>query len=150
MPTKTYNIFGYKVARGEIALHSADVRVALVMENTTCGTENDGISSLADFTTLDECDGANYSRVALTTQTVTLDDANDRTVFDVNDVEWSALGAGTRKIKGALFYVYGATDDVSTPICYLEYATARTADDSDFLVSWPATGVMVGNTGNAA
>lgn len=150
MSTIAYNYFAYKSARGEVPLHSADIRVALVMTNTTCGTENDGITSLADFTTLDEFDGANYARKPLNNQTVTLDDANDRAVFDADDVEWTELGEGTRPVQGALFYVYGATDDLCIPVCFLEYSTPRIPDSSDFTAAWPAVGPLVLNAGAAA
>jgi len=43
---------------------SADLRIILVMSNTTCDTET-GAQTMSDFTTIDECDGAGYAELDL-------------------------------------------------------------------------------------
>ena len=65
MAPLVYNEFKRGNAAGEIDLNADDIRIALVMTNTTVDTENDAITTIDDFTTLDEMDGANYSRAAL-------------------------------------------------------------------------------------
>ena len=62
MASLIYNEFKRANMAGEIDLNADDIRVALVMTNTTVDTENDGMVNVDDFATLDECDGANYVR----------------------------------------------------------------------------------------
>jgi len=142
MASVIYNEFKRASAAGEIDLNADDIRVALVMSNTTCDTENAGITVLSDFTTLDECDGANYVRKALDSEAVNKDDANNRAEFDATDVTWTALGASTRTVPGALVFKFVSDDDDSIPIAYVELPTALTPDGSNFLLQWNAEGIL--------
>ena len=105
MASVVYNQFKKYIADGTIDLDTNNIWAALVMTNTTVDTQNDGIEHIDDFTTLDECDGANYVRKALASKAVNLDDGNDRAEFDADNVTWSALGNGTRAVQGVLIYV---------------------------------------------
>lgn len=117
-------------------LAALTLEVALVMTNTTVGSENDGIAADSDFTTLDEHDGSGYARQALASKTVTKDDANDRAKFDAADVTFASLGAGTRDVAGVLLLMNdGGT---KRPISYHEYQSPRVADGGDFVVEWRA------------
>jgi len=86
-----------------LALLSADnlddLRMGLVMTNTTADTEVDA-ENPADITTLDEFDGSNYSRQALTSEAVNVDLANDRAEIDFADPTFADIGNGTRQIQG--------------------------------------------------
>lgn len=151
MASVVYNKFKQRNAAGEIDLNLDPLYTILVMTNTTVDTENDGIAEVADFTTLDEMDGANYSSAArqeLDGIAVNLDDANDRAEFDANDETWSALGNGTRAMQGVVLYKDpdddGATlDDASNPvICFVEFAANQNPGGSDFSVAWDAEGII--------
>lgn len=118
--TFTYNNAKHLLGSGSINLSSDDLRVALVMSNSTADTEDDA-SNLAAITTLDEMDGANYARVALAGETFTKDAANNRSEFDADDVVFLSLGAGTRQVKGALIYKHvdgTAANDI--PVAYYD------------------------------
>jgi hypothetical protein len=142
MASVIYNEFKRANAAGEIDLNADDIRVALLMSNTTADTENDTMVYVGDFTTLDECDGANYVRKALANEAVNKDDANDRAEFDADDVTWSALGVGTRQTVGALLYEHVTNDADSPIIAYVEFSGAVTHDGSNFTIEWSAEGIL--------
>lgn len=142
MASVIYNEFKRGSAAGEIDLNADDIRVALLMTNTTADTENDGVNFVADFTTLDEMDGANYVRKALANEAVNKDDANDRAEFDADDVTWTALGNGTRAVQGALVYKHVTNDADSIPIAFIEFAATQNPGGSDFTIQWDAEGLL--------
>ncbi len=143
MASVVYNKFKQRSAAGEIDLDADDIRLRLVMSNTTCDTDNDGIEDLADFGDIDACDGANYVDKALAGEAVNLDDANDRAEFDAADVTWTALGVGTRTTVGVLVYKYvDGSDANDLPIGYVEFSGAVTHDGTDFTIQWSAEGIL--------
>lgn len=142
MASQIYNEFKEELAKANIDLDGDDIRVALLMSNTTADTENDGMNFVDDFTTLDECDGANYVRKALASEAVNKDDPNDRAEFDADDVTWSALGVGTRQTTGALIYKHVTNDTDSIPIAWVEFASAVTHDGTDFTIQWNTEGIL--------
>lgn len=144
MASVVYNEFKRASAAGEIDLDTGgnDIRVALLMTNTTADTENDAKVYVGDFTTLDECDGANYVRKALANEAVNKDDTNDRAEFDADDVTWTALGNGTRAIQGALIYKHVTNDTDSPIIAFVEFSATQNPGGSDFTVSWNAEGIL--------
>lgn len=142
MASFVYNEFKRASAAAEIDLDADDIRVALMMTNTTVDTENDGIVNLDDFSALDEFDGANYVRKALANEAVAKDDANDRADFSADNVTWTALGAGTRAIAGVLVYYHNTDDASSVPIAWIEFSA--TPDGNDFTIKW-AGGATAGD-----
>ena len=119
---------------GTIDLDSNDMRVRLAMTNTTYDTETDSIAFIVDFTTDDIHDGANYVDKALASETVTKNDTSDRGDFSANNLTWTALGAGTRNIAGALLYKFVTNDSDSIPVAWIEFSAA--SDGNDFVVRW--------------
>lgn len=148
MASVVYNQFKKYSADGTIDLDTDNVYAALVMTNTTVDTENDGIEHVDDFTTLDECDGANYVRKKLSTTAVNLDDGNDRAEFDADDITWSALGNGTRSLQGVLLYVDAdddgdSADDASNDvIAFIEFSSNQDPGGSDFTIQWDSEGIL--------
>ena len=105
------------IMSGAIDLDTDDIRVLMVMSNTTADTEEDSefleTNGGTGFTTLDEADGANYVRKELANEAVTADEANDRGEFDADDVTWTALGVGTRQIDSGGFPFWGNGGNVT-------------------------------------
>lgn len=95
-----------------------DIRVALVMSNTTADTEDDKTLMNA-FTTLDEMDGAGYARGALANEAWAKDVANNRSEFDADDLVFTSVSAGTRQVVGALLYKHVTNDTDSIPLAYI-------------------------------
>lgn len=123
-------------------MNADDIRLALLMTNTTADTEQDTIFFMDDFTTLDECDGANYVRKALASEAVATDLTNDRAEFDADDVTWSALGNGTRAINGVLVFKHVTDDTDSIPIAWFEFSPTQNPGSSDFSLIWSAEGIL--------
>jgi hypothetical protein len=148
MASFAYNEFLRASAAGEIDLSAGsgtgsgggDMRARLCMTDTSCSSENDSIAVLDDFSDIDVVDGTAYADEELESESVTKDDANDRAVFDADDSVWTALDADTTKtIKGVLIYHYRGSDLLSVPCFWVEFASEKTADDSDFTIQWNAT-----------
>jgi hypothetical protein len=134
MASFVYNEAKRKWFNGTLDLDTDDIRVRLLMTNTTYDTENDGITNISDFTTDDIHDGANYVDKALGTETVTKTDASDRADFSADNVTWTALGAGTRAVAGALVYKFITNDAASFPIAWVEFSASP--DGNDFVIRW--------------
>ena len=109
---------------GTIDLNSHDIRARLCMTNTTCDTEVDAITDLADYTTIDVCDATGYADVALDTETVTANDGDNRADFDTAaDIVFSGLsGDATRDYQGILLYKYvDGTNANDLPLCFIDF-----------------------------
>ncbi len=141
MASKIFNYAKQQLAMGGIDLDTHDIRAILCMSNTTCDTANDGINTVDDLT-LDECDGANYVRKALTNEAVNLDDTNDRAEFDADDLTWTALGVGTRATQGVLLIRHITNDSDSMPIAWIEFASNVTHDGTNFQIQWNSEGIL--------
>jgi len=126
---------------GGINFATDDIRVLMVMTNTTCDTEEDK-AFIDQFTTLDEFDGANNARKALTTEAVSADEGNDRGEFDADDVTWTALGAGTRQAAGLLLYKFVSDDSDSIPIAWIDDDFPITPGGGDVTITWNADGIL--------
>ena len=143
MASFAYTVAKKKIIDGDIHFDTDDIRVALVMTNTTADTEKD-VATFAAMSTLDEMDGANYVRKELADEATAQDDANDRAEFDADDVVFSALGNGTRQIAGAIVYFYaGAGDANAIPIAYIDDAPLPLdPGGADFTLQWSAEGIV--------
>ena len=129
---------------GEIDLDTSgdDIRVLLVMTNTTADTEED-VAVIDDFTTLDEYDGANYVRKALAGEAVAADNANDRGEFDANDITWTALGVGTRQAQAMIVYKHITDDTDSIPLAFIDTGGFPfDGNGGDVAVTWNAEGIL--------
>lgn len=115
----TYNEAKRALAEGEIDLASDDIRVLLVMGNTTADTEDD-VNTISGFGTLDECDGANYVRKALASEAVNEVPASDKATLTADNPVWTALGTGSRSVVGAVIYKHVTGDADSIPLFYLD------------------------------
>lgn len=109
---------------GTIDLNSSDIRARLCMTNTTCDTEIDAINTLSNYTTIDPADATGYADVALTTETVTANDTNNRGDFDTaSDIVFSGLGGdATRDYQGILLYKYvDGTNANDIPLAFIDF-----------------------------
>lgn len=144
MASVFYNSAKVAFASGSIAWGTDDIRVALLMTNTTADTENDTITNLADFTTLDEYDGTGYSRQALTSEAVNQDNTNDRAELDAADASFTSLtGDATRDVQGALIYKHvdgTAANDVA--IAFVDFTSDIPSTATQIDIPWDAEGIL--------
>lgn len=133
-----------KMMSGDLDMNADDIRVALLMTNTTADTEAD-VDLMNGFTTLDECDSTGYARVALTSEAVNIDDTNDRAEFDAADASFTGLGGdATRDIQGALIYKHVTNDTDSIPICFVDFTADIPSTATQIDIPWDAEGILQG------
>jgi hypothetical protein len=115
-----------KLAKGDLDFDTVDLRVKLVMTNTTTDTEQDA-ANLAAFTTIDEYDGSGYTAIDLAGISVNEDDANNRSEIDYSDGSFGAtVGAGTRNWQALLYYVrVDGTNANDYPVAYIDVTAAN-------------------------
>jgi hypothetical protein len=146
----TYGLNKFAVAG--LNWSSADSRVLLVSGNTTAAVD-DGTGRDAEFIgdigTLDEFDGANYSRQTLT-ESVAIVTASNRVELRASNTTFSGIEAGTRTIVAAIVFLFDTNDAASTPVFYIDSMAAfpYTADGNDLIIVWDATGVAQLKTGS--
>ncbi len=139
-----YNEAKRALAEGELDFGSggSDLRVLLVMTNTTANTEVN-VNTISAFTTLDEMDGSGYARVALTGETVNEDAGNNRAEFDATDATFASLGAGTRQVKAAILYKHVGADSSNIPIAYIDTAGFPfSANGGNITLTWNSEGIV--------
>ena len=146
MPSLVHNNAMLDAWTGDLDLEEGqdDIRVLLVMTNTTVDTEEE-VATVAGFTNLDEFDGANYVAGAgrqLTAQAVAIDAANDRIEFDHEDLTYSNLGSGTRSIQGLLYIRFVTDFNSSIPLAFVEFASPQDPGGSDFTITIDAEGAF--------
>jgi len=133
-----------RIMTGDIDLDADDIRARLCMTNTTCDTEIDAINDLADFSTIDVSDATGYADVALTSEAVAADDANDRAEFDADNVSFAGLsGDATRAYQGVLLYLYvDGTDANDLPVAFIDFASDIPSTATQVDVPWDAEGIL--------
>lgn len=139
MPSVVYNVFKTEIMKGNMDLDGGTFRADLLMANTTCDTENDGIDTNTEFTTPDVCDSSGYTYKTLSTLAVTQVDASDLAKWTADNLTWSALPSCTRAVQGVLIYKHVSNFASSVPIAFLQFASNKTPDGSDFTVAWDGT-----------
>jgi hypothetical protein len=98
-----YTGFKNRLLKGDVDFDTQDIRALLVMTNTTADTLQD--ANVLNDVSLDEYDGAGYSRATLTGEVVNQDDPNNRAEFDANDFTFgTTVAAGTRQAQGMVLY----------------------------------------------
>lgn len=137
-----YTPFKGDLLRASHNFTSLDARILLAMTNTTFDTEQDD-EFVGDTTTPDEYDGANYARKALAGEAVNDDAANDRGEFDANDIQWAALGAGTRQAAGMVLFSFITNDAASPLIAYIDTGGFPfSGNGGNVDVAWNAEGIL--------
>jgi len=130
------------IATAGLNLSTADLRVALVMTNTTTDTQK-AANTFAGFTTLDECDGANYARVDLAGVTGVRDDGNLIWYVDATDAVFTNLGAGTRQNQAALLHVHNATPGLEIPVAFFDTGGFPfDGTGANNTIQWAALGIL--------
>lgn len=132
-----------RLMNGGLDLDTDDIRARLVMTNTTCDTEVDAINNLSNYTTIDPADATGYADLALT-ESVAVDDANNRAEFDATDISFTGLGGNaTRAYQGVLLYKYvDGTNANDIPVCFVEFTSTIPATATQVNVNWNAEGIL--------
>ena len=123
-------------------LTGADVRAMLVMSSSSVFSETDNaLTSLAAFSALDEYDGTSYARIALSSEGVTKQDGNGRTIFTSSAISFGTIGAGSREAIGVLLYVHvDGTAANDYPLSAIAFPAPVAGDGGAFVVNCPSMG----------
>lgn len=143
-PAKAY------LGRADLDLNLHDIRCMLlkVAASTTADTDQDA-ATISAITTLGEIVATGYARIALTTEAVNQDDANNRAEFDADDVAFGALGGASNDTMEFLLYYRHVTNDTdSVPIALIMgtifpgSASTMTTNGSTVTIVHHAEGVL--------
>lgn len=126
---------------GDLDFAANDMRILLVMTNTTADTEQDA-QFVGSITTLDEMNGTNYARQALGSEAVNEDAANNRAEFDATDAVFTNLGAGTRNVAGIVLYKHVTNDADSPLVAYIDDGFPYVANGATLTIQWNAEGIL--------
>lgn len=140
MASNVKNIAKSRVMSADMDLNAEDMRLFLLMTNTTFDTDID--TDNTGSYTLDEMDGTNYARQNLANEAVNTDDTNDRAEFDADDVSIASLGNGTRQMQGAGIHEFITNDAGSFPLCWVEFSATINPGGSTFSITWNAEGIV--------
>ncbi len=125
------------------------------VEVVLCMSDNDCLTTVPDADDSSEInedvmDGSGYTDKPLYVDVVR-NDTNNRADFiskasglgsAVNQIVWTALGAGTRNVEGVLIRTTGSHAVPDCPIAYVELAEAKAANGEDFKLNLDATGIL--------
>ena len=125
---------------GTVDLDTHDIRILLVMSNTTADTDNTA-ATISAIGTLDEMDGAGYARQALAAEAVNQDTPNSRAEFDATDVTFTGISNGTRQITGAVIFRFITNDADSIPLFYIDLSPNINPGGGNLVISWNAEGI---------
>ncbi len=121
-----------------------DVRMIIVMSNTTTDTEED-VTTMGGFTTLDEYDGTGYvaGGQTLDNEVVNKDDANNRSEFDADDEVFSNLGVGTRQAVAIVVFKFITSFSLSLPLAFMDTGGFPfDGNGNDVTFEWNAEGII--------
>lgn len=130
-----YNNFKHQVMEGEFDLLNDTVKVILV---TGHALDIDADTQLTDVSG-DEEAGTGYTAggETLTTPTVVVDNANDRGVFDGDNVTWTGLDVGTP--SHAIMY----DDTHASDLLIAAWEVTTASNGGDYTLQWHADGIIL-------
>ena len=128
------------------------LRLMLISTNTTADTENNGITTIAGFGTLDQFDGTINSAAFASNEnsdnhlkTVTCSVTESGTIKYLTasaTITWTAVAAGTRNIQGVLLFKHtnDSSSDTTTPagvpVAWFEFGSAVTPNGGNISVTF--------------
>jgi len=138
MASAIYNSFKRDIANGSIDLDTDTIKVMLVtstyVPNVDTHDKRDDITN--------EVVGTNYvaGGGTLAGKTVTVDNTNDRAIFDGDNQVWAAASITAR---GAVLYKSrGGAASADELICYIDFGSDITSTGADFTLSFNAVGII--------
>lgn len=123
---------------------AAGTLVLLLSANEAEGAliDHDDLAALLGAAGNTEATFTNYARKTGITETLTVDDTNDRVDVDVPDQTWASAGNGTNNTLTKLVSAYdeGGTDATRIPTSHHDFAV--TTDSSDLTAQINAAGLV--------
>jgi len=121
---------------------SSDVFRLILMSSYTPDLDNH--TSYSDVSASEYATGSGYTvtGASLTNASVTLDTANDRVVFDADDVTWTNLGPLDPNPTPAAAILYNSTKAGSPLVCVWELGTTAT-NGGDYTIQFSSSGILL-------
>ncbi len=134
MPSGVYNRLKYNLMKKIVDLGLDTIKVMLL---TSTHAFNADHNVKADIDA-NEITGTGYTAggADLTNKTVTQDDANDRAVFDADDVTWTSATFTAR---------HAALNDVTATnnlLCSIDFGTDKSVTAGTFTIQWASAGII--------
>lgn len=137
MADAKYNVFKYRLLRGDIDLNDNTIRLALV--TSTYSPNIDTHVDYGDIT--NEVVGTGYvaKGAEVTGKTFSQVDASDKGKFDADNVVWTNA---TITARGAVLYVDSGVEATSYLIAYFDFGSDKSSTAADFTAQWHADGIL--------
>lgn len=138
MASSLPNSFKRDVSNGSIDLDTDTIKVMLL---TNAATPNiDTWTKRSDVT--NEVVGTGYTAggSALANKTVTADNANDRAIFDADDLSWAAATITAR--WAVLYKSRGGAATADELVAFVDFGADFTSTGATFLIAWNASGIL--------
>ena len=138
MANLIFNSFKRDIANGSIDLDTDIVNVMLVAATFVADADLD----LKRSDVSGEVTGTGYtaSGATLASKTVTVDNTNDRAIFDAADVVWTTA---TITARGAVLYkARGGVATADELICYIDFGSNISSTAADFTLAFNASGIL--------
>lgn len=131
-----------KCLDGTIALLTDTIKAVLVASSYTPNRDHDFLSDVTEITGASGYTGGfgGSGRKTLASKTLTVDDANDRFVFDAADVSYGALGTGPT--IGGQVLAKEVTNDAASPIIAFNGCTNTPTNGSPVTYQFDAVGIF--------
>lgn len=138
MPSGLYNRFKANLFNGLIKLAGAGsdtIKCMLLTGSHSFDADHDTKSQIVD----NEVSGTGYTAggATLANKSVTESDANDKAVFDADDVTWVS---STITARYAVLYDDTLTND--DLICCFDFGANKSSSAGNFTISWQESGVI--------
>ena len=140
---------------------STQFRAMLIQSsNYTFDEDANFVSSGSGDLVLNECTGVGYTtgagyqgagRIILATRTVSVDDTNNRAVYDTTDIVFAAIDvsqSSADQVGLAIIAETGSADASDIPVVYFDSTTLSTAagglttNGGDLTISWSTSGAF--------
>ena len=141
-----YNIAAQRLLEGDLDLNApADLRVLLL---TTDAEDRDHASVQAIKTAgAVEASYGGYSRQALTGDSTSLDNPNDRAEYTANNITFASVPAGVTIVAAVVYLHVDGTDPNDVPVAHVDSGGFPVAGNgSDIQVQWNAEGILQAST----
>jgi len=127
------------LADGTVSWATSSIRALIVDSGQVFDVTDVFVSDVvADEVT--NATGTGYARKTLTGKTVTVDQVNDRVVFDASDVTYTAVETN-ETWDAVILYLDSNADATSRLIAYIEIDSLVT-NGSDATIVWASTGIF--------
>ena len=144
MANVVYNNFKGEVMKGTFNLHTGGNTVKIALLNSTYSVDVDAHTQWCHVKDK-EVSGTGYTAggKTLANQVVSVDNTDNKGVFDADDVTWSSA---TITARYAVIYKYidnaGSPADTSPLICLIDFAADQTSTNGDFTITFDAEGIL--------